>query len=90
MLTGEAAIDNDSGEEDAAFGVSKGDGIRPFMRFRFSERPDWWWAEELDCKYAFKLLITLDEYNRSIGVPGAVRRQIVVAVQVDCRVLVCL
>jgi hypothetical protein len=46
--------------------------VRPWMKFRFDDRPDWWWAVELDSTPAFVRLAALDDYNAFVGPPTAV------------------
>lgn len=48
------------------------DAPRPWMSFPFQDRPDWWWAIEIDSKPAFEILATLEDYNRFVGVKKAV------------------
>ncbi len=71
---GTLAVSKDARAERDEYGFGAR-AVRPWMRFRFDDRPEWWWAVELDSKPAFKCLAALDDYNAFVGPPKAVRCQ---------------
>lgn len=70
------SVGTGAASKEAAAGSDRyGDGaaaVRPFMKFKLVDRPDWWWTVELDLKCAFQILAPLDVYNEFVGVKGAV------------------